>query len=95
MVSTFADKNGHNQAMPDGIPVDIEVDDEVFDGCQFGDENETMLKAALKAAGKVYTKAPERSFNSLPTEMLDHGAPRGILINNQRTLPDLSNLPTR
>ena len=95
MVSTFADKNGHNPAMPDGIPVNIEIEDDMFDGCQFGDENETMLKAALKAAGKVYTKAPERSFNSLPTEMLDHGAPRGILINNQRTLPDLSNLPTR
>ncbi|MBR5660933.1 MAG: PDZ domain-containing protein [Bacteroidales bacterium] len=95
MVSTFADKNGHNPAMPDGIPVNIEVDDKIFDGCQFGDENETMLKAALKAAGKVYTKAPERSFKSLPTEILEHGAPRGILINNQRPLPDLSNIPLR
>lgn len=95
MVSTFADKNGHNPAMPDGIPVDVEVDDNAFDGCQFGDENETMLKAALKAAGKVYTKAPERSVRSLPTEQLDHGAPRGMLINNNRPLPALDNLPLR
>ena len=95
MVSKFADKNGNNQAMPDGIPVDIEVEDNVFDGYQIGDENETMLKAALQAAGKVYTKAPERSVRAIPTEPLEHGAPKGILINNHRPLPSFSKLPLR
>ena len=90
MVSTFADKNGSNQAMPDGIPADIEVEDNVFDGYQLGDEEETMLKAALKAAGKTYaeTKASAGRARLFPTEHLDHGAPRGMLIKTD--LPRLN-----
>ena len=83
MVSKFADKNGDNPAMPDGIPVNIEVYDNPLDGYQFGDEEETMLKAALTAAGKVYTKAPleGRRFR-YETEWLEHGAPKGMLIKS-------------
>ena len=57
MFSMFADKNKENAAQPDGIPVNINVKDDLLDGYQLGDEEETMLKAALKAAGKVYTKS--------------------------------------
>ena len=83
MISMFADRNGRNDSIPDGIPVDIQADDDPFDGCQLGDENETMLRAALQAAGKVYpqaavaTRAYSRNLRTVP---LEHGAPKGLLI---------------
>ncbi len=83
MISKFADRNGDNASIPDGIPVDIQAEDDPFDGCQLGDENETMLRAALEAAGKVYPEAAPatRSYSgTLRLSPLDHGAPRGILI---------------
>lgn len=83
MVSKFADRDGRNESIPDGIPVDVEVDDNPFDGCQLGDENETMLRAALRAAGKVYpqTASVTRSYSKrIELNYLEHGVPRGILI---------------
>ena len=82
MISKFADKNGKNAAQPDGIPVDIEVDDNPFDGYQLGDENETMLKAALKAAGKKYTRSSTdvRVPELAPVEGFGSRRPKGILI---------------
>lgn len=86
MISKFADCNGRNESIPDGIPVDVKVDDNPFDGCQLGDENETMLRAALQAAGKVYpqaavaTRAYSRNLRTVP---LEHGAPRGLLIKTE------------
>ncbi len=83
MISKFADCDGRNEAIPDGIPVDVEVDDNPFDGYQLGDENETMLRAALQTAGKAYPQtasfstASSRSLHAVP---LEHGVPRGILI---------------
>lgn len=90
MISKFADKDGNNSAIPDGIPVDIEVKDDVLDGFQFGDENETMLKAALKAAGKADTRGMVGHSNPFGAEFVSHIAPKGILINE---LPDLPNFP--
>ena len=92
MISKFADKNRQNSAEPDGIPVDIEAEDNPFDGFQLGDENETMLKAALKAAGKTYveTKAAEQG-KPYRTELLEKDVPRGILIKTDLPAPiDLS-----
>lgn len=82
MVSKFADKDGKNAAQPDGIPVNIEAYDNALDGFQLGDENETMLKVALTAAGKVYseTSAATRAEDRIPTMLLDHGMPRGMLV---------------
>ena len=94
MVSKFADKNRQNSAEPDGIPVDIKAEDDVFDGYQLGDENETMLKAALKAAGKTYaeTKAAEPG-KPYRTEFIERDIPRGILIKNGLPAPfDLSSV---
>lgn len=87
MFSKFADKNKKNAAMPDGIPVDIEVDDDPTDGYQFGDENETMLKAALQAAGKPGTKASSFTSKPIPTEFIEHGMPRGMLIKTNPPRP--------
>ena len=83
MISKFADCNGRNESIPDGIPVDVKVDDDPFDGCQLGDENETMLRAALQAAGKVYPQTaslPRAYSRNLQVTPLEHGAPRGLLI---------------
>jgi len=57
MVSRYADKNGDNPCMPNGLTPDIDVEDNPNDGYQLGDENETMLATALEAAGKVTTKS--------------------------------------
>ena len=87
MVSKFADKNGNNAAEPDGIMPGIRAMDNPFDGCQLGDENETLLRAALKAAGKVYaTRAAEpREALEFNLQPLEHKP--NILINN-RKIPD-------
>lgn len=83
MISKFADRDGRNDSIPDGIPVDVEAGDDPFDGCQLGDGNETMLRAALEAAGKVYPQTaalPRRYSRNLKAAPLDRGAPRGILV---------------
>ena len=83
MISMFADRDGRNASIPDGLSVDVEAEDDPLDGYQLGDENETMLRAALQLAGKSYpqaasqTRAYSKSIKLVP---LDHGAPRGILI---------------
>jgi hypothetical protein len=89
MVSKFADKNGNNAAQPDGIPVQVESFDDPFDGFQLGDENETMLKAALTSAGKVYTRSSVESRKPLQTDFIEHGVPRGILIKTD--VPSIRN----
>ncbi len=99
MVSTFADKNGHNRSNPadpthvgdtPGIAVDVQSHDDPLDGFQLGDENETMLRAALVAAGKVYsgTRAQEPVAPRFETKRLEHGTPTGTLIGT-RELPKL------
>ena len=93
MISKFADCNGRNASIPDGIPVDLEAKDNPLDGYQLGDENETMLRAALQAAGKTYPKSASvtRSYSkAIDLTPLDHGAPRGILIRT-----DLPPLPLK
>jgi len=85
MVSKFADKNGKNASLPDGLPVDVASEDNPLDGHQLGDEEETMLKAALEAAGKVYTRSSVKDApqaGEFQTRLVDHGAPRGMLIKS-------------
>ena len=91
MTSKFADKNGKNAAQPDGIPVDIEAYDIPYDGYQLGDQEETMLSAALKAAGKTGTRAGVSTHQVFPLEIVDHRAPRGILVKTELPGP----LPTK
>lgn len=56
MIGSYSDKDGNNPCRPNGLTPDTEVSDNPVDGYQLGDENETMLKAALTAAGKSYTE---------------------------------------
>ena len=57
MVSRYADKDGNCPIMPNGFTPTIQAKDNPDDGYQLGDENETMLAAALQAAGKSATRA--------------------------------------
>ena len=53
MISRYADKNGNNPCMPDGLTPDIEQDDYVEESYPLGDEREAMLYVALQRAGKT------------------------------------------
>ena len=57
MISRYADKDGNCPIMPNGFTPTIHAEDKPGDGYQLGDENETMLAAALQAAGKTGTRA--------------------------------------
>lgn len=57
MVSRYADKDGNCPCMPNGLTPTIGAPDTPGDGYQLGDEGETMLAAALQAAGKAGTRA--------------------------------------
>jgi len=63
MINRYADKNGNNPCMPNGLSPNTEEQDNPMDGYQLGDEQETLLKIALIKAGK--TDIPTRSIASL------------------------------
>lgn len=69
MINRYADKDGKNPCMPDGLQPDVAVADAPLDGWQLGDENETLLKVALdRAAGKT-DRYVSRSASLLPYEL--------------------------
>lgn len=51
MISRFTDRDGKTACEPNGVPVDVSVEDNPQDGCQLGDPEETMLNVALQRAG--------------------------------------------
>ena len=81
MVGKFTNANDQNDAYPAGISPKINVEDNPFDGCQLGDENETMLKAVLKDMGKIYPggTATRASIMQYDTKHIDH-RPTGLNI---------------
>ena len=58
MFSRYADKDGVTLCMPNGIKPDYSAVDNLKDGYQLGDPNESMLKIALRRAD---FKVPEQS----------------------------------
>jgi len=88
MVSRYADKDGNCPCMPNGLTPNIEASDNPNDGYQLGDENESMLAAALQAAGKASTRAVLKSNAPKVGEKLTHQIhPRnfGLRIDNRPT----------
>ncbi|MDO4949990.1 MAG: S41 family peptidase [Bacteroidales bacterium] len=59
MVGRYADKDGKTRSMPNGLVPSVPANDDPLDGYALGDENETMLKVALKLAGKTYEEQPD------------------------------------
>lgn len=65
MIGRYADRNGNNPCMPDGLVPDVMLHDNTLDGYQLGDERETLLRQALLMAGK--TDIPDtRSLSDQP-----------------------------
>ena len=68
MISMYADKDGKNPCMPDGLTPDIEAEDLFEEPYQLGDEREAMLNLALQKAGKtdLQSRVASRSAVALP-----------------------------
>lgn len=68
MISMYADKDGNNPCMPDGLLPDVEADDFFEESYPLGDEREAMLNVALQRAGKpdLVTRAVSRSLAERP-----------------------------
>lgn len=68
MISMYADKNGENPCMPDGLTPDIEAEDMFEEPYQLGDEREALLNIALQRAGKtdLQSRVASRSVIALP-----------------------------
>lgn len=65
MINRYADRDGNNPCMPNGLTPDTEEQDNPMDGYQLGDEQETLLRTALIKAGKTDIP-PTRSIAALP-----------------------------
>lgn len=81
MIGKFTNANDENDAYPAGMSAKISVKDNPSDGCQLGDENETMLKAVLKDIGKAYPSeaATRASIMQYDARHVDH-RPAGLSI---------------
>jgi hypothetical protein len=68
MISMYADKDGNNPCMPDGLLPDVEADDFFEESYPLGDEREAMLNVALQRAGKpdLATRVVSRSLAERP-----------------------------
>lgn len=67
MISMYADKNGDNPCMPNGLTPDVEVADMFMEAYPLGDEREALLNVALERAGKtdLQARATSRSVHTL------------------------------
>ena len=68
MINMYADKDGKNPCMPDGLTPDVEAKDLFEESYQLGDEREAMLNVALQMAGKtdMESRVASRSATPLP-----------------------------
>ena len=68
MISMYADKNGENPCMPDGLQPDVEANDLFYEPYPLGDEREAMLNIALQRAGKtdLQSRVASRSASAYP-----------------------------
>lgn len=69
MVSTYADKDGKNPCMPDGLTPHVTAEDRIEEPYPLGDEREAMLNLALQRAGKtdVAPRPESRSAAVMPS----------------------------
>ncbi len=69
MVSTYADKDGKNPCMPDGLTPHVTAEDRIEEPYPLGDEREAMLNLALQRAGKtdLASRPESRSAAVMPS----------------------------
>lgn len=70
MISIYKNSAGETPCMPDGLKPDVMAYDNPRMPIQLGDENESLLKAALQVMGKVY---PDAGSRAIPVPMLEKG----------------------
>ena len=68
MINMYADKDGKNPCMPDGLKPDFDAKDMFEEAYPLGDEREAMLNLALQHAGKtdLQSRVASRSAVALP-----------------------------
>lgn len=69
MINRYADKDGNNPCMPDGLTPDVKATDLFEEPYPLGDEREALLNIALQKAGKpdLEPRAVSRSARQLPS----------------------------
>ena len=69
MINRYADKDGNNPCMPDGLTPDVKATDLFEEPYPLGDEREALLNIALQKAGKpdLEPRAVSRSSRQLPS----------------------------
>lgn len=69
MISMYADKDGNNPCMPNGLTPDVKATDLFEESYALGDEREALLNIALQKAGKtdLTPRAVSRSSTSIPS----------------------------
>lgn len=85
MINRYADKNGNNPCMPDGLTPTVEASDNPMESYQLGDEREAMLSVALARAGKPGLTRT-RSVVTLPkydTKMVSNNPLFGLRIDDR------------
>ena len=87
MVSRYADKDGNCPIMPNGFAPTINAKDKPNDGYPLGDARETMLAAALQAAGYAGTRAVNEGKTPVLGQKFSrqiHPRNFGLRIDNRR-----------
>ena len=75
MINRYADKNGNNPCMPDGLTPDVEAADCFEEPYQLGDEREAMLHIALQRAGKTDLEHRQKSRSAMMVLPMDKQLP--------------------
>ena len=87
MISRYADKDGNCPIMPNGFTPTINAKDKPNDGYPLGDARETMLAAALQAAGYAGTRAVNEGKTPVLGQKFSrqiHPRNFGLRIDNRR-----------
>ena len=84
MISMYADRDGNNPCMPDGLTPDFEAGDFFEEPYPLGDEREAMLNFALQRAGKTDLEARASSRSSVVRPQGDELRVRRHVLDGKR-----------
>ena len=86
MVAIYQNALGETPCMPNGLTPDIEAVDDPLIPTQLGDVNESMLKEALKRAGRVYKDS--KTSRSIATQFEQVESPKKATFGKRILLPE-------
>ena len=88
MISMYADRDGNNPCMPDGLTPHIEADDYIEESYPLGDEREAMLSVALQRAGKTDLQARTASRSAIERPQGEELRVRRGILDGKRIITD-------